>query len=87
MKHDMRLAASDKELPQFDSKPISDVLGDSMPKLNLTKSGRLRLVNALQYKFGENFRNFEKAHGALEHFDKEYEHTKTYLKLKGHIRG
>lgn len=80
-------ALQDSELPKLDDEPIKKILGDSTPRLHLTKAGRLRLVSALSYKYGENFRNFESAHEALKHFDDNHDLLKQYLKVKGYVRG
>jgi len=84
-----KLAAinADPNLPKLDDEPIKAVLAEATPSLSLTKHGRMRLVSALAYKYGENFRNFQPAVKALKHFDDSHALMRHYLRLKGHVRG
>jgi hypothetical protein len=68
--------------PKLNLAPIQDALGDEMPEISPTPLGRYRLVTALQYKFGNNYRNIPKARAALEHFDSEHEFFQKYRRIK-----
>ena len=57
---------------------LPDLLGEHMPKLEFHALGRVRLIQALRARFGDNYRNLpgvsevlqkfdEKAHTALQH--------------------
>lgn len=58
-------------LTRFDVQPIQQALGDDMPDVQMNQVGRMRLVDALSRKFGENFRAVPAAGKAIEHFDSE----------------
>lgn len=60
------------KMPQMNTAPIKEALGDDMPEIHPTPLGRMRLVMALRTKFGPNYRNHPKSISALKHFDSEH---------------
>jgi hypothetical protein len=52
---------------------LPEILGESMPELPFTSVGRLRLVNALQQRFGMNYRSLPGTRDVLSEFDKQCE--------------
>lgn len=72
----------DKNLPKFDDAPIREVLKEAMPVLQRTTVGRMRLIRALEFKFGDNYKTFEIPSKVLSHFDGEVEHLRSYIKIK-----
>lgn len=87
-KHEIvRQLKGDANFPKFDDAPIRKIFGDETPRISVSQVGRLRLVSALSKKYGETYRNYPDAKEALDHFDAEYAHTKTYIRLKGASRG
>lgn len=72
----------DKDLPKFDDVPIRQVLQEAMPILNRSAVGRMRLIRALEFKFGDNYKTFETPSKVLKHFDDEVEHLRSYIKIK-----
>lgn len=52
---------------------ICDILGDKMPEMPHNRVGRLRLVHALQERFGVNFRNIPGVRDTIAEFDKNIE--------------
>lgn len=79
----MRELASDPKLPRFSSGKLREILGDLTPRLEPTHRGRLRLIRALEARFGGNFRSYDVAHEALADFDEQVSHIRDYLRLKG----
>ena len=57
--------------------------GDSPPGIEFSEPGRIRLTNALQKKFGLNFRNNPRALAAIQAFDSEMNFTRQILSLRG----
>jgi hypothetical protein len=53
----------------FDLSRFSEVLGDDLPMIQLSKIGRFRLMQLLRRKFGANFRNVGQAQLILKAFD------------------
>lgn len=49
---------------------IHEVLGEKMPEMPMNRVGRLRLLNALQDRFGMNFRNIPGVMDTISDFDK-----------------
>ena len=64
---------------------LGDLLGERMPKIEFHPVGRLRLVQALRARFGDNYRHLPGIDGILKEFDKnaEFEVTKQKMKLIG----
>lgn len=53
----------------FDDLP--KLLGQRMPEITKDRVGRFRLMNALQMRFGDGYRNIPMLRGLLDEFDKE----------------
>lgn len=83
----LKRLAADPKTPRIDTAPIKSLLGELMPVMHASPVGRMRLVNALKHKFGENYKSFEEAKKVIDHFDGESEHIKNYLRIKGVYRG
>lgn len=49
---------------------LPDVLGEKMPEISLDHVGRLRLIHALQNRFGINYRSIPGVRDTLAEFDK-----------------
>ena len=50
---------------------LPSVLGEKMPEIEFNEVGRLRLMKALQNRFGQGFRNIPGVRSALSEFDEE----------------
>lgn len=50
---------------------LHEHLGHKMPQIEYTDVGRMRLIHALQYRFGANFRQINGVPELLQQFDKE----------------
>jgi hypothetical protein len=50
---------------------LSELLGERLPKLEHTPVGRMRLITALQNRFGDNFRTLPGISKILSEFDDE----------------
>jgi hypothetical protein len=61
---------------------LKELLGDGMPKIRHTQGGKLRLVRALQQRFGDNYRNIPGIESFLTEFDDDIKHKMTVAKLK-----
>lgn len=84
----MNPAQESRAFPKMNMKPIFDALGDNTPKItnemgHPTPLGRYRLVQALQNKFGGNYRIHPVASKALEHFDTEHQYFSKLRMLRG----
>lgn len=72
----------------MDTSEIEQLLGaENVPELNAGPLGRLRLVQALQTKFGADFRSVPAASKALQSFDSQTDSMRELLKLGGMIDG
>jgi hypothetical protein len=49
---------------------LQDVIGEKMPEIKLDHVGRLRLILALQNRFGINYRSIPGVRDTLAEFDK-----------------
>ena len=72
---------------ELDGAPLSmddmkELLGDNMPKVSFTQAGRLRMVRALQQRFGDNFKNIPGVNAFLKDFDDESKHKMRVAKIK-----
>lgn len=54
-------------------KDLPDILGEKMPELPRDRIGKFRLIQSLQLRFGDGFRNLPHIKGIIEEFDKEVE--------------
>lgn len=52
---------------------LPEILGLKMPELPKNKVGKLRLVHALQQRFGTNYRQYAGVSDLISNFDKEIE--------------
>lgn len=68
--------------PKMNDGPIRAVLGDETPELEPTALGRLRLLGALERKFGANYRNKPGVPQALSHFDKELSYFQKIRRIR-----
>lgn len=59
------------EIEGFDFEDLKELLGEKMPKIEFTPVGRLRLINALQVRFGNGFRSLPGVQSLLKKFDEE----------------
>lgn len=50
---------------------LPDILGDAMPELPRNAVGRFRLIQALQQRFGDNFRALPGVKNIVKEFDDE----------------
>ena len=57
--------------------------GDNAPDVVFSPVGRMRLVQALSRKHGSNFRNNERAMGALRAFDSELNFVQQLHAIRG----
>lgn len=65
-----------------DLKIAKRILKESMPDVNYSELGRVRLNRALQMKHGKNFRNIPDVKDALKEFDDQYEFNKKLRRIK-----
>lgn len=56
---------------------LPKILGEKMPQIEPTRVGKLRLLNALQIRFGDGFKNIPGVKSILEDFDKELHAAQT----------
>lgn len=54
-------------------KDLPQILGEKMPELPKDRIGKFRLIQSLQLRFGDGFRNIPNIKNILEEFDKEVE--------------
>ena len=54
-------------------KDLPTILGEKMPDLPRDRVGKFRLIQSLQIRFGDGFRNLPHIKGIIEEFDKEVE--------------
>lgn len=66
----------------LDFEDLPQLLGERMPKLEFHTLGRVRLIQALNDRFGPNFRNVPGIHGLLKKFDKEQAITLAHHQIK-----
>ena len=69
------------EAPDLSIDDIKELLGDGMPKVSYTRAGKLRLVRALQQRFGDGFKNVPGLGGFLEEFEEEIKHKMKVAKI------
>lgn len=50
---------------------LPDVLGDKMPSIEHTRVGKLRLINALQQRFGDGWKNVPGISDLMSQFEKD----------------
>jgi len=67
----------DKQLTMDD---LPALLGDVVPDIEFNLVGRMRLLTALQKRFGDSFRNIKGAKEVLADFDKEMKVRKVIRK-------
>jgi hypothetical protein len=53
----------------MDLEDLPKILGDGMPKLEFHAIGRVRLMRALQQRFGHGYRNVPGVSGLMKKFD------------------
>ena len=56
---------------KFTISDLKDLLGESMPKLEFSAVGRIRMMNALRGRFGKSFRNLPGISDIIKDFDDE----------------
>lgn len=78
-----RSLLADPKLPKFDGGKLREILGDLTPVLEPSARGRIRLIRALEARFGGNFRSYDLADRALKDFDDQVGLIRDYLRLKG----
>jgi hypothetical protein len=72
----------------LDLHDLPDVLGEGMPKLEFHALGRIRLMRALQQRFGSGYRNVPGVSSVMQKFDEQaklelhYHHLKQKLGRK-----
>jgi hypothetical protein len=49
---------------------LHEALGEKMPEIPLNRIGRIRLVNALQERYGVNYKNLPGVKDVIAEFDK-----------------
>ena len=54
-------------------KDLPEILGEKMPELPKNRLGKMRLLNALQIRFGQGYKNIPMVSGIIKEFDKEVE--------------
>lgn len=54
-------------------KDLPEILGEKMPELPKNRLGKMRLLNALQVRFGPGYNNIPMVSGILKEFDQEVE--------------
>jgi len=62
---------------------LHEVLGMKMPEIPMTDVGKVRLIHALQQRFGANFRQMPGVSDLLDGFNKDLEIHETLRKNKG----
>ncbi len=77
----------EKVLEFMDMTEVQSALdGKEVPRLPPGPLGRLRLVEALQGKFGKNFRQVEAARRAIKSFDRQTEQVRGALETRRQIQ-
>lgn len=61
---------------------LKEVLGERMPKMEYSPIGRMRLVNALKKRFGDDYEHIPGISNVLSEFDKEIKFAVTMNKMK-----
>jgi len=74
---------------EIDLGPIHKAFEDpsQLPDINPGPIGRLRLVEALRGRYGDNYRINRTARNALKHFDSETKMIKHYVQQKNLLKG
>jgi hypothetical protein len=54
-------------------KDLPMILGEKMPELPKNRIGKFRLIQALQVRFGDGYRNLPHIKSIIDEFDKEVE--------------
>ena len=62
---------------------LPSLLGEKMPKMEFTRVGRIRLVNALEHRFGSGWRNIQGISNIVKEFDKNMEASEVVRANKG----
>lgn len=63
---------------------LHDVLGQHMPEMEFSPVGKLRLLHALQMRFGDNYRQIPGVRDTLDAFDK---HVNTQQTISANLNG
>ncbi len=50
---------------------LQEILGEAMPEMPFDRIGRMRLINALQQRFGQQYMNIPGVKEVIKHFDEE----------------
>lgn len=66
----------------IDFSDLPALLGDGMPELKFTALGRVRLMRALQQRFGSGYRNVPGIAKLMKRFDEEAKTELEHHKLK-----
>ena len=74
------LMGSEEEKVTLDNLP--EVLGLKMPELPTNRVGKLRLVHALQQRFGVNYRQMPGVNDVLSEFEKKISDSETIAQNK-----
>jgi len=75
----------DQEPPNVSFETLPQVLGKGMPDLKISPIGRLRLVRALQQRFGDGYRGVRGVNETLREFDEKMD-FEVAVKKMGNIR-
>lgn len=78
-----------KAFTEIDMVPIQRAFErpEELPEIYPGPVGRIRLVEALRGRYGDNYRIIKVARDALKHFDDETAQVKGYLEAKYKIKG
>ena len=78
----MGKGGSDGEKRKLSFDDLPDLLGEGMPKIEFSRVGRFRLINALKQRFGQGFRNLPGVSDIIEDFDEKVAFEQTIEKMK-----
>lgn len=68
---------------EFTLDSLPELLGEKMPKMEFTRVGRMRLINALEHRFGKGWRNIQGISSILSDFDKKLDTANLIRMNKG----
>ena len=71
---------SHDDTPGMDLSPIKSLLGEGLPEIDETQTGRIRLIRAIVQKFGTGYRAHPEVVKVLNHYDKESKDLKLFKK-------
>jgi len=76
------MAGMKERVPDLDLSVIRKALGDSVPVLGASPVGRVRLMRALQGRFGKGFKNLPEAKAALTDFDSQRKEIREVMEMR-----